>query len=291
MDNKKLNIKLISKERSIEIKDEYKLLGIEGIESADYEINVVSNSQYDGGILNNKRIASRTINISAEYTGKGDFVLQRERLINFFNPINSGSLIINFGEIYDENAKQIDYEVENFKINQGNIYDKLSFSATLICPDPYFKDVNETKKVIAVWNGGLNFKFKLPTSFKIKSIEKDGGFQCPIDIKGQVESPLEIEFEGPAEKPCITNVTTGEFIRINRSLTKDETLYINTAYGNKVVKIRDGNGERNAFNYIDLSSVFFSLAPGKNIVKYSSANDKITEQNISIKFKNRYLGL
>jgi hypothetical protein len=266
---------------------EYKLMEVEGLESSDYDVNITNNSQFDGGIVESKRISSRSIVFSAEYAGKGDLSFERGKLISFFNPKKTGTLIVDCGN----SGRKIDYEVESFKIKQANIYDPLSFSVTLICPDPYFEDIDESQKVIAVWSGGLSFEFSLPLSFKTRNPNKDAVVAEEVIVGGHVETPLEIEFQGPAKNPTVTNGTTREFIRVNQELKENEVLYINTAYGNKNVKIFGRGDPINAFNYIDLESTFFNLVPGKNIIEYSNTNETLTEQKVSIKYKNKYLGV
>ena len=103
MDKYSLNMKLECGEennkRLLEISSdsEYKLLEVEGLESSEYDVNITSNSQYDGGILDSKKISSRSIAFSAEYTGKGDISKERESLISFFNPKKTGMLIVDCG--------------------------------------------------------------------------------------------------------------------------------------------------------------------------------------------------
>ena len=51
------------------------------------------------------------------------------------------------------------------------------------------------------------------------------------------------------------------------------------------------NGTRtDAFDYIDLSSRFFSLQVGDNVIEYASENG-LAPQNVEIYYKNRYLGV
>ena len=98
-------------------------------------------------------------------------------------------------------------------------------------------------------------------------------------------TPVEIEFTGPAINPTVTNLTTGELMKVNRLLDANDVLEISTAFGDKYVKI---NGQ-NAFHYIDLDSTFWQLQPGDNILSYTSNNDSINTKVI-VKWKNRYVG-
>lgn len=295
MDKRSINLTLSSgidkNKRIIEIseKSNYKLTLIEGLESSDIEVNLCDNCQYDGKIVDNKRISSRSIDISGEYKGR-NMQKERENLISFFNPRNTGTLLITLNENDEGITREIEYEIESFKIVQENIYAPLDFKISLICPDPFFKDRYETEKTIAVWEGGLQFPFSLPLEFRHKTEEEEKQ-GAVLNVLGHVDTPLEIEFEGPAKNPCITNVTSGEFIKINKEIKEDEILYINTAYGKKQVRIINQSYNKNAFNYIDLTSTFFSLSPGENKIKYSNDDVKLVDQNVTIRYKNRYLGI
>jgi len=122
--------------------------------------------------------------------------------------------------------------------------------------------------------GGLKFGLSLPTSFSSR------GFKRKANNEGDVETPVLIEFKGPAVNP------TGEYIKIKRDLGEQDVLTLSTEFGQKYVRI---NGE-NAFHYIDLASTFWQLKPGENILSYSSNNDSINTR-VAVRWKNRYLGV
>ena len=103
---------------------------------------------------------------------------------------------------------------------------------------------------------------------------------------GDVETPIKLEITGTATNPKILKRLTGEFIKVNRTLTTDDTLVITTDFGNKRV---EQNGV-NVFNYIDLNSTFFSLDVGDNVIELIT--DDVTDNaNIKITYRNRYLGV
>lgn len=165
------------------------------------------------------------------------------------------------------------------------MYDTLSCLLELSCMDPMFQDVLQMGEKISTWVGGWKWKFKLP--FRMK---QRGEPRKNIINEGHVETPVEIEFHGPAVNPQILNLITGEFIRIERELTSDDILYINTAFGEKKVEIiRDGVRE-DAFDYLDLESKFFSLQVGDNVIEYQSENG-LNPQSVQIYYYNRYIGV
>lgn len=125
------------------------------------------------------------------------------------------------------------------------------------------------------------FPWMLPSSFAIKGPKK-----INIYNEGDVETPIRIEFKGPATNPRIINNTTGEYIQVNQVLARDEVLVATTDFGNKRVEI---NG-RNVIRWIDLNSIFWQLRPGDNIVEYTS-DDEVEPAAVEISYRNRYVGV
>lgn len=261
---------------------EYGVTDYSGLEATDYDLEKTVNTNYIGERLKRKKILSRPISISADWLGQDDQKsAKRQELIAFFSPFSSGTLTVNYMGV----ERTIEYEVEAFKINTVNLHETLDFQADLICMDPMFWDVLETGETIATWVRGWKWKFTLP--FKMK---ERGEPQKNIINTGHVETPVEIYFHGPAVNPSIKNITTGETIRIIRELTTDDVLYINTGFRQKKVEIIRNGTRTDAFDYIDLSSRFFSLQVGDNVIEYASENG-LAPQNVEIYYKNRYLGV
>lgn len=258
------------------------IVDYEGLESTDYELEVLKNINHIGGKMKKKKILPRLITIEFDYLENDEKKSQmRQTLIRFFSPFRSGNLTIDYMGI----VRTIQYEVSGFKISSKNIYEGLSCLLELSCLDPLFQDVIENGEQISTWIGGWRWKFKLP--FRMK---QRGEPQKNIINEGDVETPVEIEFHGPAVNPKIINHSTGEFIRIKKEITSDEVLYINTAFGKKRVEIIRNGTREDAFDYIDLDSRFFSLRPGDNVIEYQSENG-LAPQSVQIYYYNRYLGV
>ena len=162
--------------------------------------------------------------------------------------------------------------------NKGIYYQK--YLINLLCHQPFWLEPFYESREMSYIMGGLSFKLSLPTSFSNR------GFKRMAINDGDVATPVEIEFKGPAINPTVTNETTGEYVQINRELGEEDILTVSTAFGEKYVRI---NGE-NAFHYIDLDSTFWHLIPGENILSYASNNDSVNTR-VSVRWKNRYVGL
>lgn len=160
------------------------------------------------------------------------------------------------------------------------------FTVNFIANDPYWRDENQTVKALRFEAGGMTFPLRLPTQFAFSA------FRGNFVNSGDVDTPLEIWYQGPATNPVVENETTGEYIKVNYELKESDTLIITTAFGDKRVEVLNSDGTRtNVFHWIDLGTSFFQLVPGKNVLKYGS--DKDSDQQaatVTIYYNNRYQG-
>ncbi len=65
-----IKLTLKSNNKILEIAKDYKLFDIEGIETAEFELNIVNNANLDGSSVISKRIQKRPISISVDYKGE-----------------------------------------------------------------------------------------------------------------------------------------------------------------------------------------------------------------------------
>lgn len=162
-------------------------------------------------------------------------------------------------------------------------HDKATIS--FYCQDPYWLDEKGQDIDIKSVNGGLSFPLALPNHFSLVSFYKE------IENNGDVEAPVQIEYMGPALNPKVTNETTGEYIQVNMQIDEKEKLVIDTREGKETVNLITPHETIDVYNKIDLSSTFFKLIIGKNLIKYSSdiegAKDKVT----IIDYSNKYIGV
>lgn len=278
MDTKYLNLKFESNNKTLEVGKgkSFRLLNIDGVDSGENELFITSNVLHDGSKITNKKIKSRPIMIEIEYKGT-DKERKRSEIASFFNIHKEGILIIDYQGI----KRSIRYNSESYKAKLSNLYEPFSFMVHLYCPNPYWQDIEESTREITTWIGGMSFPLRLPTQFSIA-----GEKVINIINNGDVETPVRLEITGTATNPKIIKRDTGEFIKVNRTLTGDDTLVITTDFGNKRV---EQNG-LNVFNYIDLQSKFFDLDVGDNVIELIT-EDVNDNANVKITYKNRYLGV
>ena len=216
----------------------YFLQQLLGADGTDADITKVKGVGQDGSTVTNVNLADRELRVLASIKGdtKEEIAKHRAKLLQVFNPKVKGWLQYEYGDI----KRRIRCQVENAPVfsKQNKSFKYQDFLINLIAPNPYWQDEYETSEEIVTWLGGMTFPLKLPTAFATK-----GPKIINIRNDGDVETPVKIEFHGPATNPRIENKTTGEFIKVNQVLTPEDILVITTEFGNKRVEI---NGE-NAF--------------------------------------------
>nr|DAM13506.1 MAG TPA: tail protein [Caudoviricetes sp.] len=259
------------------LKSPFILQRVEGLDGLQNDIHTTKGVLQDGVLIIGSNLKERNITIGGTIVRDQDN--NREKLIKIVNPKLKGKLI----HERNNRIKQIVCEVEQAPTVTRKAIPEYFIS--ILCPNPYWEDEYETGQEISTWIGGLSFPFSLP--FRLK---QRGETRQNIYNAGDVETPVEIIFRGPALNPKVTNLTTGEFIRIKQELASDDTLYITTDFGNKKVELETHGVRINAFNYIDLDSTFFSLIVGDNLIEYTTESELISK-GVEIRYYNRYLGV
>ena len=262
----------------------YFLETLDGVGNIPVTIESQKSPKQDGSTYIDNMLESRVISIEGMIVTRdnpNEVLKCRRKMQRVLNP-KIGEVIITY--YHEDMVKEIKGIVENTPVfpsgegNKGIYYQK--YLLHLLCHQPFWLDTYYESREMSYIMGGLKFRLFLPTSFS------DRGFKRKAVNEGDVSTPVTIEFRGPAINPTVTNLTTGEFIKVNRELGEDDILTVSTAFGEKYVRI---NGE-NAFHYIDLESVFWSLVPGLNVLSYKSNNDSINTR-VTVKWRNRYVGL
>jgi hypothetical protein len=248
----------------------------------------------DGQTYIDTLLEPRTIYMEvAILTGNREELFQRRReMVQVFNP-KLGPGVLRYE--YDGGAKEIEATVELAPVfpagkeNRGSGFQRALI--TLICPNPFWRDVATTKAEIAIWRGALEFPLEL--------VEEglEIGFREPSLIvnvynAGDVACGMKIQFKALAtvENPSLFNVNAREQFKINKTMSAGEIITVTTHFQNKRVELNQNGVVSNAFNWIDLSSTFMQLEPGDNLLRYD-ADDGLDNLEVSIWHTPQYLGV
>lgn len=263
----------------------YILESIEGTGGVPADIKSTKSPYQDGSSFVDVQLSDRQISIKGAIINgsREEMYARRRELVRVLNPkLGPGKLVYT-----NDSRSYAIYAIsdESPIFNERHVNHQL-FSISFIANDPYWRDENQTVKGLRFEMGGLTFPLRTPTQFAFSA------YRGTFMNNGDVETPVEIRYQGPATNPIVESETTGEFIKVNYTLTEHDTLIINTAFGNKRVEVLNADGSRtNVFHWIDLGSTFFQLLPGKNVLKYGSDYDSDKQAaTVTIYWHNRYIG-
>jgi len=163
------------------------------------------------------------------------------------------------------------------------------FLIHLVAADPLWLSPTTHKEPMSAYVGMFTFPLEIGEG-GIKMGEQTA--VTIINNAGDVNTPVEIEFHGPVVNPEVRNNTTGDFIKVNRSIGSDEKLVLNTAFGSKTVEVvnKDSGEKEDAFHWIDLESVFWQLQVGDNELEYR-ADEGQDDAVVIIKWRKRFAGV
>lgn len=252
-----------------------------GVSGLDININTEKSPGQNGTTFLNSNTDNRYIEFDVLI--QDDNVEQRKRDISkIINPCLNNFATLKC--INDYGIKEIKCKISKapkFISNKdypSNRFQLVQF--TLFCPQPFWEDEKIKKEEMCAFLNKFKFPLRFPMSF--------GGEGKKIKIinNGDVETPIKIKFTGASVNPRIINLTTNEFIKIEKELKQGDILIIDGNEENKMVEI---NGQ-NAYSYLSFDSNLWNLAIGENVITYETDN-AAKDARVILEYKNRYVGI
>lgn len=279
---------------------EFSINEVTGIESSDIEISMSDNALVDGSTVNGKRIKSRSIHIVMTLRDDKNNPVNRQRIIKFFNPKYTGKLIINAMGT----ERNIQYELEGWTFKkQTNLMSRLQVLVDLICPNPYFKNMDNFGRNMAnitalcafPWRVIAQKQYETPDPYKGLTLGRwTTGYrtlkrEVRLANDGDAPTGVQIQFvatRGPAKNPKIELVGSGKFIRVVVDMKKGDVLLIDTDQRNQIIEL---NGV-NCYQKIDRRSENFQLEVGDNYLEYD-VDENYTNLDVNLYYTPVYLGV
>lgn len=248
-------------EIEISYHSDYFLSAVEGISGINTSLNLMQTAQIDGSVYIGERVEPRNIVLTVMIYQ--DLERKRHHLQRVFSPHKTGTLTYTGDNI----SRFISYRVESLDIPDSNQPNKFA-TISLLCPDPFFRDVQEFTKNMADTIPLFTAPFALPPHGRALSVRV---FQQEATIvnPGDKDTGLTIVFHaarGTVTNPRLDNLTTGEYVQVNITLSQGQKLVVNTNRGSKGVLL---NGV-NKSHLKDRESTFFQMRTGENVLKYSA---------------------
>lgn len=241
--------------------DKYTVYNIEGLNPAKATISKSVNTTQDGSVINFTTVESR--NIVIYMTIEGDIETNRINLYKYFTPKKNVSL-------YFKNDTRDVYIEGVVELIECNLFaNKQTAQISIICPKPYFKDVNEFISSFSDISKLFEFPFSIPEiGVELSSITTN--IRKTIPYTGDVEAGIIIQLfaNGEVVNPQIYNVFDKTYFKLNMTLQESDTLVINTNVGEKSVSLIRNGVKTNGLGYMSPDSTWFMLSAGDNVFTY-----------------------
>ena len=266
--------------------ENYQVTEVSGLNPPNANINTSSYANGDGSSFNSSRIPDREIVITVYINGD----IQKNRLALYKNFRNKEWCKI----YYKDDLRDVFIEGYVQALEVSSFVQKQVAQISILCPNPYFKDVETIVQSISKIINNFTFPFSInedePVEFSTIELEKITN--VINDSESETGLIINVLFMGTVNKLEIRNVDTGKNFIIDYEFMKNDKLVINCNRGNKSVILTREAVEYNLIPYVRNGSTFFQLGIGDNNFSFL-ADDGVDDMLVDIHFKyyKVYLGV
>lgn len=230
-----------------------------------------------GETLQSANVDPRSINIAGFIQGLS--TAGKERLLDVVLPEVPAKLYHN-GEYYLSVTP-----TQTPTIEAEDYFARFQFS--LVAPYPYW--IAAASKSTAIFE--LKPKFKFPVKWVEPYKFAEGMETAFVNVKntGQVETPFEVTFraDGEVVSPKVTNVNTGQFLLLNRTMQSGEIVTVDITHSLVYITSSIDGDIRGD---LDIDSDLFRLKPGDNFLK-PEAESNLAALKVSVEYSYEKAGV
>lgn len=256
----------------------YQVVDISGLNPPQATINLTPISGIDGALFNSSRLETRNIVLMIKING--DVEVNRQNLYNYF-------VTKEWCRFYYSNGRRnvyIDGRVES--VECGLFTNAEMAQISIICPQPYFKAVDQM--VVDISNTLAQFTFPFSIEYDepevFSSLESARVTNLYNDSASETGCLIDIDFIDAVNKLEIKNVETGESLILQYTFLANDSVLIDTQIGQKSVKLTRNGVQSNLFAAVQKGSTFFQLRAGDNFFGYL-ADDGASDNDVLIRFR------
>ena len=244
------------------------LESIDGIHEISGDVTRMQSAFAIGEKYIDTSINKRNIIIKGSIRKNDNIIERRQTLYRLFPLKTIGTLYYYEGNL----SRKINYYVESVEIAETGLHRK--FQISLICPNPYFTDINKTSLQMATWKATFKFPLIIPQSKGIKFGVKNPSLMASINNTTNIEFGMTITFiaSDTVVNPSLFNVDSREEIKIEKTMKVGDKIIINTYRQNKnIIYIDASTGlEENINNLMVYGSKFLQVHHGQNTFRYNA---------------------
>lgn len=244
----------------------YAVVGIDGLTRPPTNINTAIAGGIDGSFFNSARVEQRNLVISIIL--RGDIEANRQALYTIF-PLKSKCTIYFSNKNRDV---KIEGFVETLEADLFTMQERVQVS--IICPRPYWQDMNEIIDSISTTVNLFQFPFSISEPIPFAEVYNEP--HAFLNNLGDSETGFTIvtTLEKNLSTLTFTNLTTGEFFKVDYTMLEGDTFILSTIQGGLNVRIEREGSSINLLNYIGAGSSWIKLVTGLNDITYSCGSDE-----------------
>ena len=247
-----------------------------GIDIVDVQLTQAQGINQVGATVENRTIQPRQLTINGKIVGENQRQ-RKEELLSVVRPCK--------GKLYADDWYLDVFVTSTPTIEPRDKFAKFQFS--LNAPYPYWQNANINTRALT----GVAPKFKFP--WNISREYRFGEFissqYIVVQNSGHVPVPFTVHFEAidNVKNPRITNMVTGEFLLLNKSMIAGERVDVEITHNRTTVKSSVDGDIRGA---LDLDSNLFRLAVGDNALK-PEAESGMDNLEVRIEYATEIVGV
>jgi predicted phage tail component-like protein len=262
------------KELKLTDNPDYIVYRVDGLTPPPATINSSVNATVDGSTINSTKLEDRNIVIYAAL--RGNIEASRLRLYEYFPSKKTVTLYFKNGsrDVY------ISGVVETFECSQfGN---PQVAQISIICPDPYFKDVDTLEVSLSDVNSLFEFPFSIPAEGVEFSTYVVNNRKTIINTSG-VDTGVIIKLfaTGEVVNPTLYDILTGQQMTLNITMQHADTILIDTNVNKKSITLIRSGESSNILGHMRPDSKWFILSAGDNVFAFSCESGG---ENLNITF-------
>lgn len=266
--------------------ENYQITDISGLNPPNANINTSNYANGDGSSFNSSKIPNREVVITVYING--DVQKNRLTLYKYFRNKEWCKIY------YKDDSRDVFIEGYVQTLEVTPFVQKQVAQISILCPNPYFKDVETIVQSISKSIKKFTFPFSInidePVAFSTIELEKITN--VINDSESETGLIINVLFMGSVNKLEIRNVDTGKNFIIDYEFIKNDKLVINCNRGSKSVILTREAVEYNLIPYVRNGATFFQLGIGDNKFSFL-ADDGVDDMLVDINFKyyKVYLGV
>ncbi len=252
---------------------------IDGLGPPSASINTQDVATIDGALYVGSRLETRNLVIELGMMDKPSVEANRLKSYRFFPTKRAVSIVV----ITDNNKVKIEGYVES---NEPDIFsEEESTKISIVCPDPYFYDIEPTQKNFSETTPLFEFEFsnESVTENLLVMSEIRTDTRSLIVYPGDGDTGINIQIKMLADVSVFEmyDVFTQGAMKLygnkmpsslGTTFKKNDIIEINTVKGNKYVNLIRGGISTNIISALDKKATWFQLSPGDNIFAYAADN-------------------